>query len=204
MNEPALIENVTVQLLTDLLQGAGYRTNESEQGGIVQLLSASQGIGFAVRFGNPSPEPGTFLDFTLSCALRVNGALPSGLVEKWNQSKRFSRLSEQGGFLVLEMDVVVAGGVNQRYLRASIELWDRLLQEFLLYLRTFSAAPQPGKAKESAAAADGNGAETAERVDAAKNITMAGQLDAEQDAVDTDIQGRKTYAADDKTNTVAL
>lgn len=142
MSELALIESVNLQRLTDLLQTAGYRTNESEQNGIVQLLSASQGIGFAVRFGNQTAEPGQYLDFTLSCALRINGALPEKLVGQWNQTKRFSRLSEQGEFLVLDMDVVVAGGVDQRFLRANIELWDRLLQEFLLYLRNFSAAQQ--------------------------------------------------------------
>lgn len=135
-----LIECVSLPLLTTLLQGAGYRTNESEQNGIVQLLSASQGIGFAVRFGNPGPNQGEFMDFTFSCALRIEGELPAALVAQWNQSKRFSRLSEQGGFLVLDMDVVIAGGVTERYLRASTELWDRLLQEFLLYLRAFSAA----------------------------------------------------------------
>ncbi len=192
MNEPALVENVTVRLLTDLLQSAGYRTNESEQGGIVQLLSASQGIGFAVRFGNPAQEPGTYLDFTLSCALRVNGALPAQLVEKWNQSKRFSRLTEQGGFLVLEMDVVVAGGVNQRYLRASIELWDRLLQEFLLYLRTFSPAPQGSGPVEPAPAVGGDAADDmAQKVDAAV-------------AADAGAQARDISVVNDETNTAAL
>lgn len=150
MGESALIESVNLQHLTALLQGAGYRTNESEQNGIIQLLSASQGIGFAVRFGNPAAEQGYYLDFTLSCALRINGELPVKLVGQWNQSKRFSRLSEQGEFLVLDMDVVVAGGVDQRYLRANIELWDRLLQEFLLYLRNYSSLQKTTGSVQSA------------------------------------------------------
>ena len=50
--------------------------NPSEQNGIVQLLSASQGIGFAVRFGNPAAEQGAYVDFTYSCALRIQGELP--------------------------------------------------------------------------------------------------------------------------------
>ena len=48
-----MIEAVSLQYLAEVLQGAGYRTNESEQNGGKQLLSASQGIGFAVRPGNP-------------------------------------------------------------------------------------------------------------------------------------------------------
>ncbi len=132
-----LMSSVTTQGLTELLQEAGYRVNQSEQNGIVQLLSASQGIGFAVRFGNPAPEQGAYVDFTYSCALRVQGELPEGLTQAWNTSRRFARLSVQGEFLLMEMDVVVAG-VGALYLRSQLELWDRLLQEFIVYLREYS------------------------------------------------------------------
>lgn len=137
MTEQAqLIASVTPQSLTELLQGAGYRVNQTEQNAIVQLLSASQGIGYAVRFGNAAGEGG-YVDFTFSCALRVQGELPAGLAELWNASRRFARLSVQGEFLVMEMDVVVAG-VSATYLRSQLELWDRLLQEFIVYLRDYS------------------------------------------------------------------
>ena len=132
-----LITSVTVKSLTELLQAAGYRVNETEQNGIVQLLSASQGIGFAVRFGNLAVEEGSYVDFTYSCALRVQGQLPEGLTQVWNASRRFARLSLQGEFLLMEMDVVVAG-VGEVHLRSQLELWDRLLQEFIVYLREYS------------------------------------------------------------------
>jgi len=103
----------------------------------VQLLSASQGIGFAVRFGNPAAEQGAYVDFTYSCALRIQGELPEGLAQVWNASRRFARLSVQGEFLLMEMDVVVAG-VGATHLRSHLELWDRLLQEFIVYLREYS------------------------------------------------------------------
>jgi hypothetical protein len=106
---------------------------------VVQLLSASQGIGYAARFGNAAQEAGAYLDYTLSCALRVLGDLPEGQVGRWNSTKRFARLAQQGPFLVLEMDVFVAGGVTEAHLRVSTEIWDRLLQEFLLFLRNFAA-----------------------------------------------------------------
>ncbi|NBF07899.1 YbjN domain-containing protein [Pseudomonas sp. Fl4BN1] len=137
MTQTILIDSVTIDSLTELLQGAGYRVNQTEQNGIVQLLSASQGIGYAVRFGNPTAEPGHYVDFTFSCALRVQGELPGGLAELWNASRRFARLSLQGEFLVMEMDVVVAG-VGETHLRGNLELWDRLLQEFIVYLREYS------------------------------------------------------------------
>jgi hypothetical protein len=43
----------------------------------------------------------------------------------------------QGEFLLMEMDVVVAG-VGATHLRSQLELWDRLLQEFIVYLREYS------------------------------------------------------------------
>lgn len=134
-----LIAHVSPQSLTDVLQAAGYRVNQTEQNGLVQLLSASQGIGYAVRFGNPAVEAGSYVDFTFSCALRVQGDLPVGLAERWNQSRRFARLSVQGEFLLMEMDVVVAAGVSADHLRGNLELWDRLLQEFIVYLRDYSS-----------------------------------------------------------------
>lgn len=138
----SLIQSLTAESLTELLQRVGYRVTTSEQNGLVQLLSASQGVGFAVRFGNPGDQQGEYVDYTLSCALRVQGDLPAGLVETWNISKRFARMASQGAFLVLEMDVVVAGGVSENHVRAMTELWDRLLQEFLLYLRQYAQQAQ--------------------------------------------------------------
>ena len=140
MTETSLILDVNAERLQTLLQSAGYRVTLSEQNGMVQLLSASQGVGFAARMGNPGQQDGQYLDYTLSCALRVQGELPAGLAERWNVEKRFARLTVQGAFLVLELDVIVAGGVSENYLRATTELWDRLLQEFLLFLRANASA----------------------------------------------------------------
>lgn len=155
-----LIAHVSPQSLTEVLQAAGYRVNQTDQNGIVQPLSASQGIGYAVRFGNPAGEQGSYVDFTFSCALRVQGELPAGLAELWNASRRFARLSLQGEFLVMEMDVVVAAGVSADYLRGNLELWDRLLQEFIIYLRDYSqnaaqlqAQAEPGETAEHEVAA---------------------------------------------------
>jgi Putative bacterial sensory transduction regulator len=148
--DDALIEALGVDELADVFKAAGYRVTPAEQNGMVQLMSASQGVGFAVRFGNPGNEPGTFLDFTLSCALQVQGELPAEIIASWNRTKRFARLWEQGQFLVLEMDVVVAGGVSDRNLRSLIELWDSLIREFLLHLRN---RPAMAAAAASAVAA---------------------------------------------------
>ena len=143
LNTPELIDSIGVEQLGDVLKSAGYRVTAAEQNGVMQLMSASQGVGFVVRFGN-GVQPGValaadgqpvYLDYTLSCAMQVQGDLPADLVASWNRTKRFARLAAHGQFLLLEMDVVVAGGVSMRHLLSTIELWDRLVQEFLLHLR---------------------------------------------------------------------
>ncbi|MHC8346687.1 YbjN domain-containing protein [Pseudomonas sp. RT6P73] len=143
-----LITQVTPQHLTDVLQEAGYRVNQSEQNGVIQLLSASQGIGYAVRFGNQAIESNAFIDFTYSCALRIQGALPAGITELWNATRRFARLSVQSDFLVMDLDVTVGAGVSPQHLHSNLALWDRLLQEFIVYLRDYS---QQAAALQSAA-----------------------------------------------------
>jgi hypothetical protein len=168
------IEAIGIEQLADIFRAAGYRVTAAEQNGVVQLMSASQGVGFAVRFGNVAPafvEPKTsaepaavrYIDYTLSCVLQVQGELPADLVPSWGRTKRFARLASHGPFLSLEMDVLVAGGVSERYLRSTIELWDRLIQEFLLHLRNRPALAEreaaasgdaaPVKANDGAAAA---------------------------------------------------
>ncbi|MEW6346987.1 MAG: YbjN domain-containing protein [Paraburkholderia sp.] len=142
----APVDAVSVEQLADIFRSAGYRVTPAEQNGRVQLMSASQGVGFVVRFGNPGAAADTHIDYTLSCAIQVQGELPADLVPSWNRTKRFARLAAHQQFLLLEMDVMVAGGVTERYLRSTIELWDRLVQEFLLHLRN-----RPAMAVEQAA-----------------------------------------------------
>ncbi|RQQ10762.1 YbjN domain-containing protein [Burkholderia stagnalis] len=178
--QEGLIDAVGVEQLADVFRGAGYRVSATEQNGAVQLMSASQGVGFAVRFGNALPsaaqaEPATlrYLDYTLGCVLQVQGDLPAQLVGDWNRTKRFARLASHGPFLALEMDVIVAGGVSVRYLRSTIELWDRMVQEFLLHLRNRPALAEQDAAARAASdgddaqAGDGAGDAAAVRAEAA-------------------------------------
>ncbi|MDS0859795.1 YbjN domain-containing protein [Burkholderia pseudomultivorans] len=178
-----LIEAVGIEQLADVFRAAGYRVTATEQNGAVQLMSASQGVGFAVRFGNvvPAAQPqnvaeARYLDYTLSCVLQVQGELPAQLVADWNRMKRFARLASHGPFLALEMDVIAAGGVSTRYLRSTIELWDRMVQEFLLHLRNRPAlAEQEAAARAAAAGSAADGAELAADTAADARAAAAGR-----------------------------
>ena len=142
MTDSNLILDVSAERLQEVLQSAGYRVTVSEQNGMVQLLSASQGVGFAARMGNRRCRKASSGLHAELRAARAGRA--AGRPERWNVEKRFARLTVQGAFLVLELDVIVAGGVSENYLLATTELWDRLLQEFLLFLRA-NAAPGAGE-----------------------------------------------------------
>lgn len=136
------INALTVEQLQHTMQDMGYRVTitEFEQQSVLQ--SATQGLGFSIRPGNKAQAQQSFVDYTLSCALRIAGDVSAALVNDWNGLKRFSRLTHQAPFLVLEMDVVLAGGVTEPHLRAMTELWERLVSELLNYLRT-ALAPAP-------------------------------------------------------------
>lgn len=152
MTDTSITYSLTLEQLQTLWQSMGYRMTLADDGGPVQLLSASQGIGFSVRPGNPSPvETNQFVDYTLGCALRVEdkAALAPDLIDLWHTQRRFARLTLQGDFLVLEMDVILLGGVTQSYLRATVELWDRVLRELVLFLRDHAPrAPHPAPLNE--------------------------------------------------------
>jgi Putative bacterial sensory transduction regulator len=138
-----LIATITPAALAEHLKNAGYRAAIQEQSGQVFLTSACQGVGFLARFGNPAEgQGGAFLDFSLSATLQMMGDPMPALAASWNQTRRFGRASLQGRFLVMEMDVTVAGGVTARHLRAQMELWDRLVQELLFHIRNGIAASQ--------------------------------------------------------------
>jgi hypothetical protein len=89
--------------------------------------------------------------------MQVQGDLPVDLVASWNRTKRFARLAAHGQFLLLEMDVVVAGGVSMRHLLSTIELWDRLIQEFLLHLRNRPAMAAAEEAARAQALSENSG-----------------------------------------------
>ncbi|HEY8066795.1 MAG TPA: YbjN domain-containing protein [Methylosinus sp.] len=142
----SLVTSLTLDDLRDLLQQVGYRVETATDPvvNVVYLRSATSGLSFDIRPGNRSAgdESGRFADMAFISILQVNGELPQDLVNGWNIARRFSRLQLSGPFLALCMDVSVVGGVTRSHLRAQIEIWDRLAQELIVYLREGLRRPQ--------------------------------------------------------------
>ena len=130
------IVKLTLDSLRDVLQQVGYRVEEVTDpvANVPYLRSATGGLAFDIRPGNRLADEG-FVDVAFTAVLQVQGELPLGLVNRWNATRRFARLQLSQPFLVFCLDVSVAGGVMPDHLRAQIEIWDRLVQELIAYLR---------------------------------------------------------------------
>lgn len=139
-----IVESLTPEVVAETLRRCGYRASIVEGGAAPQVQSAAQGLGFYVGFGNLlGAHADRYADCAFQCWIGIQGELPADLVAGWNQRMRFARLSRHGEHLVLSMDVVVAGGVTQAYLTGQCELWDRVIRDFILYLRAPAAGAEP-------------------------------------------------------------
>jgi hypothetical protein len=133
-----IITKLTLDSLRESLQQVGYRveTVTDPVAAIPYLRSATGGLAFDVRPGNRLSDTGeSFVDIAFTAVLQIQGELPLDLVNRWNGTRRFARLQLSQQFLVFCLDVSVAGGVMPNYLRAQIEIWDRLVQDLIPYLR---------------------------------------------------------------------
>lgn len=139
---------VTLEVVRKLIQGEGYRAEIVTDGNISFLRSACNGLDFDVRPGNilvkdpaTAPEkPERLADLAFVVLFTVQGNFPSDLLNVWNRTHRFSRLFvdktiPDREFLVLSLDVSVAGGVTTTYLRHKILIWDSLVRQLVPWLR---------------------------------------------------------------------
>jgi hypothetical protein len=156
------ISSMTPEAMRDLLQSVGFRAEivpGATSGSLIR--SATNGVSFEVRLFNKLPGPvETYADLLFTAGLQIQGVLNAEIVNRWNMTKRFGRLYVVPGMLVLTMDVLLQEATSNAHLRAQLGLWDRLMQELLIYLRTSVAepgvqaadAPRPGRAPLRAAA----------------------------------------------------
>lgn len=144
-----LVFTMNAEQVAEAIKESGCAVTAVDHDGVVRLHSASQGIGFQVLWGN-ALSAGEYVDLTLSCPLRVEGGtLPEGMLSDWHRSKRFARVAQHGDFVVLEMDVLVAGGVSPRHLTVMMQVWNQMMGQFFQHLRNFSqpAASTPSVAE---------------------------------------------------------
>lgn len=172
-----LLDTLSLDGLRERLQAAGYRIETlSEGAGAALLRSATGGVAFDIRPGHPVPDPGDdgirYQDATLRVVLVVKGVPPLDLVNTWNNTRRFGRLHFHHDFLMLDMDISVAGGVSLAHLRIQIEIWDRLVHDLRAYLRDklprLTAINETAAGSVAAAAAPASPRQIAHRIHASQ------------------------------------
>jgi len=134
----SVIMTIDAPKLTELMQSCGFRTESFvDSNGAPCVRSATAGAAFTVRLGNRAMPPVEgFTDFTCIALVKLmEGEFPAKRLNEWNMERRFCKLHRRDDFLVLDFDVLLAGGVTEAYLRTAFTLWDRLLQELVLFLR---------------------------------------------------------------------
>ena len=132
------ITQLTLDGLREMFQQAGYRVETliDPVANSAYLRSATTGVAFDIRPGTRLASDGQdFVDVAFVAVLQVQGELPLELVNRWNATRRFARLQLSTPFLVLSLDVSLAGGVEPAHLRTQIEIWDHLVQQLIGYLR---------------------------------------------------------------------
>lgn len=141
-SQPAeVVTGITIEALRDFLQGAGYRVEIVRDGKVSFLRSATNGLAFDLRPGNPVPGmTARFADVAFVALFAVQGALPLDLLNRWNATRRFGRLfldrpTPDQQFLVFCLDVSIIGGVTMNQLRGQLEIWDGLVQQLIPWLR---------------------------------------------------------------------
>lgn len=133
-----LLLSMNADQVAEAIKASGCAVTAVNVDGTVRLHSASQGIGFQVLWGN-SVREGEYVDLTLNCPLRIEGGiLPEGVLADWHRTKRFVRAAQHGDFVVLEMDILAAGGITTDHLAMQIQLWSQMMGQFFQHLRNFT------------------------------------------------------------------
>ncbi len=152
-----LMTGLEIDQVTALLQDSGYRVERAaERDGAPVLRSATGGLAFHISFSNPSVgDGGRYMTARFFAVLQVQGELPLSIVNGWNTTMRFGRLHLSGGLLVLDMDVLAVGGMSPAQFIGFVQIWDRLAQGVIGYLRDVLpkvAANEPSVPEQQAAA----------------------------------------------------
>ncbi|NIF86172.1 YbjN domain-containing protein [Comamonas sp. Tr-654] len=136
--------------VAEAIKASGCAVTAVNVDGVVRLHSASQGIGFQVLWGNAVSE-GEYVDLTLNCPLRIEGGiLPEGVLADWHRTKRFVRAAQHGDYVVLEMDILAAGGITPNHLAMQMQVWSQMMGQFFQHLRTFTAQTTQTQAVQDA------------------------------------------------------
>lgn len=148
-----LISTVTTGTVQELLREAGLEARLAGTKEQPQVVSAVAGINFNVRFGTPAKDGSGWTDFTFSAPFTVDQEVSPVIGAFWNRRNRFARVYRTQDQLLLDMDVIVAGGVTRAHVKYLTAVWADVAQLFVRHLRADHAVLARYKAAGGKAAA---------------------------------------------------
>ncbi|MDF3835951.1 YbjN domain-containing protein [Cupriavidus basilensis] len=145
-DEPLLITDMSPVELARMLHDFGYPMVRIDgvagDGALVAKLGSEVAIRGDERF---SVWENRYRDYSFCAGLPADGVVPAASIAHWNRTRRFTRLYEAHGILMLEMDISLAGGVTPGFVLNAIERWERAVQDLLDFIvrsaRCVSAVP---------------------------------------------------------------
>jgi hypothetical protein len=149
------VTSLTLGSLRDPLRQSGYRAETISDPASRQSFLTTGGLAVDLRPGNRLISREDEFANAVWVLQVQGGQLPPGVINSSHMTRRFAPLYSARDFVVLAMDLTVAGGVLPMCLRGQIELWDRLAQEFAGYLRGELPKLNRGNGVDAAAALGG-------------------------------------------------
>ncbi len=150
-----LITVFTTGTVQELLRDAGLEARLAGTKEQPQVVSSVAGISFNIRFGTPAKDGSGWTDFTISAPFTVDQEVSPVIGAFWNRRNRFARVYRTQDQLLLDMDVVAAGGVTRAHVKYLFVVWTDVARLFVRHLRADHAVLARYKAaggKPSAAA----------------------------------------------------
>ncbi len=146
-----MIARVTSGLLAEILGECGWNATIEGNSEALRIVSAVNGVNFNIHFGTKCIDGDGWTDFTISAPFAIDQEISSVLGAFWNRRNRFARVYRTDKQLLIEMDVIVAGGVRREHLKYQLAVWSDLTRLFLRHLKADHAVVVRQNASRAAA-----------------------------------------------------
>lgn len=127
-----LVDGANIDGIVEAAREYGSATRASQPDGNPMIAGKIEGIPYFVRFRNCSGRD-TCSDINIRVGFLVKP--PIEAINAWNRDKRFSKAYlDAEGDAILEMDVVLVGGVSQDNMSEIFSYWRLALDQFTRHI----------------------------------------------------------------------
>lgn len=127
-----LVDGTNIDGVIAAARQYGSATRASQKNGNPMITGRIEGIPYTARFRN-CPAPNTCEDMNLRVGFLIKPALES--INTWNRDKRFTKAYlDADNDAILEMDVILHGGVSTENISEIFSYWRLSLDQFTAHI----------------------------------------------------------------------